>query len=294
MKIVFLAPFGIRPKGTLIARMLPLAVAMQGLGHQVTIVAPPYTNPEDAGRTETVQGVKLLNVKLGPGSKTLSTFPVAWRMLRAALAEKPDAIHLFKPKGYGGIAAMLFYVLVYALATMGTFATLAYLGSARRDIDEVEELSGLARSQPVAAAALAVFMFSLAGLPPLAGFWGKFNLLGSAVELATSGSSDLARWFAILAIVGAINAAIAAAYYLRIVAVMYFQPAAGPVAAGGGVAALFASVLCAALVLATGAWPGRLLQMAVQSEAVFRPQSRTVQTPLLDRAAQLAQENGAR
>lgn len=111
MKIVFLAPFGIRPKGTLIARMLPLAVAMQDLGHQVTIIAPPYTNPEDAGRTETVRGIKLLNVKLGPGGKALSTFPVAWRMLRATMAEKPDLVHLFKPKGYGGIAAMLMQFL---------------------------------------------------------------------------------------------------------------------------------------------------------------------------------------
>ncbi len=107
MKIVFLAPFGIRPKGTLLARMLPLAIALQDIGHSVTIVAPPYTNPEDAGTTETVCGVRLVNVPLGPGGKVFSTIPVAWRMLRSAMAEKPDILHLFKPKGYGGITAML-------------------------------------------------------------------------------------------------------------------------------------------------------------------------------------------
>ena len=95
MKIVFLAPFGIRPKGTVIARMIPLAVELQALGHEVVIVAPPYTNPEDSGKTEQVRGVKLCNVALGPKSKALSAPVLAWRMLRAALAEKPDLVHLF-------------------------------------------------------------------------------------------------------------------------------------------------------------------------------------------------------
>ena len=107
MKFVFLAPFGIRPKGTVIARMLPLAVELQKLGHVVTIIAPPYTNPEDSGKTEILRGVRLLNVRLPQGSKSKGALPLAWRMFRAALAEKADIVHLFKPKGYGGLAAML-------------------------------------------------------------------------------------------------------------------------------------------------------------------------------------------
>lgn len=107
MKIVFLAPFGIRPKGTVIARMLPLAVELQRVGHEIVIVAPPYTNPEDSGKSEVVRGVRLVNVLLGPKHKALAAPFLAWRMLRAALAEKPDLVHLFKPKGYGGIAGML-------------------------------------------------------------------------------------------------------------------------------------------------------------------------------------------
>ena len=107
MKIVFLAPFGIRPKGTVIARMLPLAAELQALEHEVVIVAPPYTNPEDSGKTEVVRGVRLVNVDLGPKHKALAAPFLACRMFRAALKEKPDLIHLFKPKGYGGITAML-------------------------------------------------------------------------------------------------------------------------------------------------------------------------------------------
>ena len=111
MKIVFLAPFGIRPKGTVIARMLPLAAELQKLGHTVTIVAPPYTNPEDSGITEIVRGVRLVNVSLPNAGKALGALPMAWRMFRSALTEKPDLVHLFKPKGYGGLAAMLLIIL---------------------------------------------------------------------------------------------------------------------------------------------------------------------------------------
>lgn len=107
MKIVFLAPFGIRPKGTVIARMLPLAAELQILGHEVIIIAPPYTNPEDSGITEIVQGVRLVNVLLPSGGKAMGALWLAWRMFRSARAEKADLVHLFKPKGYGGLAAML-------------------------------------------------------------------------------------------------------------------------------------------------------------------------------------------
>jgi NADH-quinone oxidoreductase subunit N len=194
----------------------------------------------------------------------------------------------------GGVTAMLFYVLVYALATMGTFAALAYLGSTRRDVNDVEELSGLARSQPVIAGAIAVFMFSLTGLPPLAGFWGKLNLFGSAIELATSAPFGLALWFTILAVAGALNAAVAAAYYLRIVAVMYFQPAAQPVEAGGGKTAHFAAVLCALLVVGAGAWPGRLLDVAARSEQALRPETRRVDLPASGAVGRIAQDRAGR
>jgi glycosyltransferase involved in cell wall biosynthesis len=111
MKIVFLAPFGIRPKGTLIARMIPLAVELQNLGHRVTIIAPPYTNPEDSGKTEVVRGVTVKNISLGPVTGAAAALLLAHRMFWLARSERPDLIHLFKPKGYGGIAAMvhLFY-----------------------------------------------------------------------------------------------------------------------------------------------------------------------------------------
>ncbi len=111
MKIVFIAPFGIRPKGTVIARMIPLAAELQLLGHKVTIVAPPYTNPEDSGKTETVRGVIITNISLGPSNKAIAALVLARRLYQAAMAENPDLVHLFKPKGYGGLAAFAHILL---------------------------------------------------------------------------------------------------------------------------------------------------------------------------------------
>ena len=122
--------------------------------------------------------------------------------------------------------ATLFYLLVYAAATAGSFAALTYLSSPQRQVDSVDELAGLGQNYPKMAAALALFMFSLTGLPPLAGFWGKFTLFTGAlgVDAKNPDAGSLWPWFLALAIVGAVNAAISAAYYLRIVGVMYFRP----------------------------------------------------------------------
>lgn len=105
MRIVLLAPFGIRPKGTLLARMLPLATSLRKCGHDPVIIAPPYTNPEDSGREETVQGIRLRNIRLD-APPAMTTLTLSLRMYRAAMAERPDLLYLFKPKGYGGMAAM--------------------------------------------------------------------------------------------------------------------------------------------------------------------------------------------
>ncbi|MFN0020874.1 MAG: NADH-quinone oxidoreductase subunit N [Pirellulaceae bacterium] len=169
----------------------------------------------------------------------------------------------------GGAGAMLFYVLVYALATMGSFCTLAYLGSPRRELSGVEELAGLARSQPLAAAALAIFMFSLAGIPPLAGFWGKLTLFGSTIQLAAvnqTSNTSLALWFVGLAVVAALNAAIGAAYYLRVIGVMYFQAPGTPAPAAGGKLALVGGVLCALLVIGSGMFPAQIVGLSLRAE----------------------------
>lgn len=160
---------------------------------------------------------------------------------------------------YDGFGATLFYLVVYVLATTGTFAALAYLGHRERDIEGVDELSGVGKTHPVVALAIATFMFSLAGIPPLAGFWGKLTLFFAALNVEGEG---LRFWFLILAIAAALNAAVAAAYYLRIVAAMYFRESVNVPRAEGGGGAWVAAMVTAVLVVAAGIFPGSLLNQA--------------------------------
>ena len=106
-----LAPFGIRPKGTLAQRMLPLAQALAERGWHCTIVAPAYTWAADAGRVETIKHVRVEHVRLpvlpGPGHAVETSL----RMLRAVLGARPDVVHVFKPKGYSGLAALALHLL---------------------------------------------------------------------------------------------------------------------------------------------------------------------------------------
>jgi NADH-quinone oxidoreductase subunit N len=176
---------------------------------------------------------------------------------------------------WNGIGAMLFYLLVYAVATIGAFAALAALGRGEKQIDRVDELAGLAwsegRVRRVMAWAIAIFMFSLTGIPPLAGFWGKLSLFSSALSVGRAESADARPWLIALAVVAVVNSAISAAYYLRIVGVMFFRmpPAAAEGKEGSG-DGLFAALACAAFSLfiigfQPGPWIGWADQASPQS-----------------------------
>jgi NADH-quinone oxidoreductase subunit N len=169
---------------------------------------------------------------------------------------------------WDGVGATFFYLCVYAAATLGAFAVFAYLGRQRQQVETVEELTGLGRTQPAMAAALAVCLFSLAGLPPAAGLWGKLFLFGSALNVrSTIYVPSLRTWFVALAIIGVLNAAVAAYYYLRIVSLMYFRaPLAAPRAEGGR-GAYLAALLCSLAVLVLGFYPGPLMKGCVEAGA---------------------------
>jgi glycosyltransferase involved in cell wall biosynthesis len=107
LRIVMLAPFGIRPKGTLLARMLPLAQALTRRGHQVSIVAPPVQNPQDAGRRDVYDGVLVTHTAARALPGLAGVAQQVSMLVHLVLAEQPDVLHLFKPKGYSGLAGLL-------------------------------------------------------------------------------------------------------------------------------------------------------------------------------------------
>jgi NADH-quinone oxidoreductase subunit N len=162
--------------------------------------------------------------------------------------------------GWDGLGAIMFYLCVYAAATIGTFAVFQYLGRQEYPLEGIDELAGLGRERPAPAAMLAVFMFSLTGIPIVAGFWGKFQIFGSALFVDSNSAGGLRPWFIALAIVGVLNAAVSAGYYLRIVAVMYFRSPLGKLRAEGGSGALLAAALCCLLVIGFGLYPRPLLR----------------------------------
>jgi NADH-quinone oxidoreductase subunit N len=190
--------------------------------------------------------------------------------------------------GFDGVAATFFYLLVYTVATAGAFAALTYLDGEVRSLNTVDELAGLSTSYPKTAAAIAVFMFSLTGLPPLAGFWGKFTLFTGAlgVDARNPEASSLWPWFLALAVIGALNAAISAGYYLRIVAVMYFRPSIAQPAGQGGAGAAWTTAICALAVLAIGTYPGPLVEQT-------RRASQAARAGLIAPSAAAAQKAGA-
>jgi len=121
-----------------------------------------------------------------------------------------------------GVASVLFYLAVYTVMTLGAFlVVLRMLGADGQPVESIASLSGLARSRPGLAAAMAIFMFSLAGIPPLFGFWPKWIVFNAAV------AADL-TWLAAVAIATSV---ISAFYYIMIVKVMYMDEPAPAYAA---------------------------------------------------------------
>jgi len=157
--------------------------------------------------------------------------------------------------------SVIFYLLTYTVSTVGAFGTLILCGSRGAEAVSYEDLAGLGRRHPAVALAFSVFLLSLAGIPPLAGFFGKFYLFRVAID---SG-------FITLAVLGLINSVVAAYYYLRVLVVMYMKepepsaPIATPMRSGHVVTAL---IVAAALVLLLGLLPNSTLEAVLMAHAI--------------------------
>jgi proton-translocating NADH-quinone oxidoreductase chain N len=119
-----------------------------------------------------------------------------------------------------GASAVLVYLVAYTFMNVGAFGMLVFIRNRRVFRYGLDELRGYGRTAPVAALALTLFMLSLAGIPPTAGFWGKFYLFSAVVDAGQT-------WLAIVAVV---MSAVSAFYYLRVVWYLYFEQAPQPAA----------------------------------------------------------------
>jgi NADH-quinone oxidoreductase subunit N len=112
-----------------------------------------------------------------------------------------------------GVTGLLIYLTIYVFMVIGTFACILSLKVNGTNIESISDLSGLSKVNPMIAFVLSMFLFSLAGIPPLAGFFAKFYIFLSAIE------SGLYA----LAIIGVLASVIGAFYYLRIIKIIYFD-----------------------------------------------------------------------
>ncbi len=117
-----------------------------------------------------------------------------------------------------GVLGVLFYMAVYIVMNLGTFACILCMRRTGTMVETIEDLKGLSKTSPMMALALMIFMFSMAGIPPLAGFLGKFYVFMAAIN---AGLYELA-------VIGVLASVVGAFYYLRIVKYMYFDEAAEP------------------------------------------------------------------
>ncbi len=151
-----------------------------------------------------------------------------------------------------GVRGILVYLAIYLFMNVGTFAVILCMRRQGKLVEGIADLAGLSRTQPALALALGIFMFSMAGIPPLAGFFAKIYVFLAAINAGLNG----------LAIIGVLTSVVGAYYYLRIVKIMYFDEPAGAFDRPIGREMQAVLVLCALVILFFFAWPGPIVDGA--------------------------------
>ena len=158
-----------------------------------------------------------------------------------------------------GVQGVIIYLAIYLVMTLGMFACVLAMRRDGKMVENIDQLSGLSRTSPRMALVLAILLFSLAGIPPLAGFFAKFYVFLAAIE------SGLYA----LAVVGVLLSVVGAFYYLRIVKIMYFDDPAEPFEEMPASLAIIAGV-SGALTLFYVVYPAPLVEAAgVAAKALF-------------------------
>lgn len=150
-----------------------------------------------------------------------------------------------------GVAGIIFYLAAYTFMNLGAFGIVAMIEGENESNLTISSYAGLSKRKPLMAALLALFMFSLAGIPPFAGFFGKYYIFISAIK------ADL-TWLAVL---GVISSAISVYFYIRIVVLMYFKEADSELIIHDSRTGLLAIIISSILVVLLGIFPGTILQL---------------------------------
>jgi NADH-quinone oxidoreductase subunit N len=155
------------------------------------------------------------------------------------------AMGLASPSGQ---SALVYYLIAYALTTMGAFAVVSYVGSKQNERLGIDDWAGLASKHPAAALAMTVCLLSLGGMPPTGGFFAKWYVFKSAMDA----QDQQLLW---VTIIGVVNSAVSIFYYLKLVTAMYFKDPNGEFTPSRSAGLTFTMALCAVVILAMGLFP---------------------------------------
>jgi NADH-quinone oxidoreductase subunit N len=171
--------------------------------------------------------------------------------------------------GYGsGVSAILFYLFAYVFTNMAVFLGIVVFSATAGRRHAIDDYAGLGKRSPFLALTMTVAFLSLAGVPPLAGFFGKFYLITSVVEAASVPGNG---WLLVLAAIGAVNVVVSMYYYLGVVKRMYMREPpenAAPILIGAPVR--IALMACMILVVIIGIFQGPFVKMATAVMATIR------------------------
>ena len=198
---------------TPVAAFFSAAPKAAGLGLMARVLVVAFPGAIAADWQQILIFIAIASMVLGAVAAVAQT-NIKRLLAYSSIANVGFALVGLTPGTPAGISALLFYVAVYVAMTLGSF--LVVLQLRRPDgapVEAMADLAGLSKTQPKLAAALAIFMFSLAGIPPLLGFWPKFAVFQAAI------ASGLLP----LAVIGFVASVIAAFYYLRLIKIMYFD-----------------------------------------------------------------------
>lgn len=177
----------------------------------IRVVAGPFTNLGDEWQ-QVIVAVSMGSMLLGAFAAINQT-NIKRLMAYSSIGHVGYALVGLAATTTAGVEAVVVYMSIYLVMTIGAFACILCMQRHGRMVEGIDDLAGMSKTHPFTAAALTIFMFSMAGIPPLAGFFGKLYVFRAAIDAGLY----------TLAIVGVLASVVAAFYYIRIVKVLYFD-----------------------------------------------------------------------
>jgi len=196
---------------TPVTAFFAVAPKIAGLGLFVRVMMGPFGELADVWQ-QVIVVIAIASMLLG-ALAAINQRNIKRLMAYSSIGHMGYALVGLAAANEAGVQGVLLYVTIYLFMNVGTFACILSMRRQGEMVEGIDDLKGLSKTNPLMALALTIFMFSLAGIPPLAGFFGKLYVFLAAVEAGLY----------TLAVLGLLTSVIAAFYYLRIVKLMYFD-----------------------------------------------------------------------